>query len=238
MSRPLPYGAEPGPGGGSDSGSTGPARGQGGPAAPANPDGPVVSLHRPVSPQDGRAPDGIEVPSLLPGTGGSAAPGAALPPALKAAATAAGPPAGKGEEGPRLGASGLPGPAAEAPRRPAVPLRPARIGSGETTIYVECRPDVVVVYPGRKQIGYDSLNHSPQHNPLCQEVRRWIARRQALVAPGEPAPRVGVRFLIHKGGEQTFHRAYPALYTVVPPGNTARYNLQPDDDVARIIAEN
>jgi hypothetical protein len=114
-------------------------------------------------------------------------------------------------------------------------MRPARVSGGDdTVIYVECRPDTVVVYPARKQIGIDSLNHTAPHNPLTQTVNQIIARQKALVRPGMPPARFHVRFLVHPGGELTYHRAYPALETVPVP--KTRYNLMADDSVARIVA--
>src|SRR5207245_2491522 len=89
-------------------------------------------------------------------------------------------------------------------------LRPAKLGgSDETVIYVECRTDVVIVYPARKQIALDSLGHTAPHNPLTQTVNQIIARQQALAKAGGSPARFLIRFLVHPNSELTYHRAYP-----------------------------
>ncbi len=116
-----------------------------------------------------------------------------------------------------------------------VPLRPARLHTDEDTmIYVECRADVVVVYPVRRQIGSESLNHTPLHNPLTQTVNQFIARRQAQARQGGSPARFHIRFLVHPDGERTLHQATHSLETVSVP--KSRYTLMPDDDVQRLIA--
>jgi len=121
----------------------------------------------------------------------------------------------------------------EAPRRPRM-LRPARIhNQGEVTIFVECRRDQVVVYPGEKVMDAETIRQSPPQNPLYLAVYQEIMRRQAVVPRGEKGPRYVIRFLLHRDGEATFHRAYPALETL--PVTKSRYNLMPDDDVQRIV---
>lgn len=116
-----------------------------------------------------------------------------------------------------------------------IPMRPARIsGADETMIFVECRPDIVVVYPSRQQIGIDSLNHTPPHNPLTKAVNQIITQQQARVRAGLAPARFHLRFLVHPGAELSYHRAYPALETVPVP--KSRYALMGDDSVPRIIA--
>jgi hypothetical protein len=46
---------------------------------------------------------------------------------------------------------------------------------------------------------------------FVQAVRQMIARRQALVRPGEPPYRPQVRFLVHPESLRTYFLAYPAL---------------------------
>lgn len=121
----------------------------------------------------------------------------------------------------------------EAPRRPRM-LRPARIhNQGEVTIFIECRRDQVVVYPGEKVLEADTIRQAPPQNPLYVAVYQEIMRRQAVVPRGEKGPRYVIRFLLHRDGEATFHRAYPALESL--PVTKSRYNLMPDDDVQRIV---
>jgi hypothetical protein len=126
-------------------------------------------------------------------------------------------------------------PPTPAPRRRPVILRPARLnGDGESFVFVECRRDVVVVYPGHRRVAIDALNHSPTYNPLFQTIRQQVERRQAQAGPGETA-RVHIRFLIHRDGERTFHLAYPVLEGLAVP--KTRYSLQPEDDVSRIVTQ-
>jgi hypothetical protein len=135
----------------------------------------------------------------------------------------------------RSGSTGFAAPPTPAPQRRPTVLRPARLnGEGDSYVFVECRSDIVVVYPGRRRVGIDSLNHSPAYNPLFQAVRQQVERRQAQARPGETA-RVHIRFLIHHDGERTFHLAYPALESLAVP--KTRYSLQPEDDVTRIVTE-
>ena len=110
-------------------------------------------------------------------------------------------------------------------------------GAGEILIFVECREDLVVVYPSRKRVSVEALSHSPGHNPLLQAIRQQAARRMAAARPGDPAPRLHIRFLVHnRGGNglRTFHMAYPVVEDL--KGEKTRYDLDPLDDVARIVA--
>jgi hypothetical protein len=123
------------------------------------------------------------------------------------------------------------------PRRPVKPvmLRPARVGSdGDYTIFLECRSGEVVIYPSQRHVSIESLNHSQNHNPLLKTVEQMIARRLSTMRPGDPAPRIAIRFLVHADADRTLHCAYPVLESL--PVHKARYNLQPEDDVARIIS--
>ena len=61
-----------------------------------------------------------------------------------------------------------------------------------------------------------------------------IARRQALLRPGEPPYRPEIRFLMRPENLGTFHVAYPALDPLPVPKR--RQNLDPDDDVDAITA--
>jgi hypothetical protein len=123
------------------------------------------------------------------------------------------------------------------PRKPVKPvvLRPARVGSdGEYTIFLECLSDQVVIYPSQRRFSIESLNHSQNHNQLLRTVEQMIARRLSTLRQGDPVPRIYIRFLVHADADRTLHCAYPVLDSL--PVAKVRYNLQPEDDVARIIS--
>ena len=61
-----------------------------------------------------------------------------------------------------------------------------------------------------------------------------IERRQGLVRAGEPPFRPEVHFLLRPENLRTYHLAFPALDTLHVP--KMRQNLQPEDDVAAIVA--
>jgi hypothetical protein len=129
------------------------------------------------------------------------------------------------------------GPAVPEPsdgQRPPRILRPARVGGGESVVFVECKNDVVIIHPTRKRVAVESLNHSPPYNPLVLAVRQQAQRRQAQAQPGDVV-KVQVRFLVHRDGERTFHLAYPALEVLKLP--MTRYSLQNWDDVGRLVTE-
>ncbi len=113
-------------------------------------------------------------------------------------------------------------------------LRPARLSSDDDyVIFIECQTDYVVIYPSRKRVAIESLNHSQAYNPLYKTVEQMIMRRLSTLAPGDKRPHIQVRFLVHRDGERTLHYAYPVLEAM--PVEKVRYNLQPEDDVAKII---
>jgi hypothetical protein len=121
------------------------------------------------------------------------------------------------------------------PNRKPVYLRPARVlGDGDYTVFIECHSEYVVIYPSRRRVSIDALSHSRFHNSLYKAVEQMIARRLSTLRPGEKEPRIQVRFLVHPDGDRSLHLAYPVLETL--PGEKVRYNLQPEDDVARIIS--
>jgi hypothetical protein len=259
LNRPQPFGSGKPPEMGTPGGLGG-APGEG-PALPPSPDGPVVSLHRPVARPAQEASSGIQLPPSLPSFGTPGQPGenAGQPgPTASTSTPAAGQPQGTGQgatgsasgggtpaEGPpekwqpRTGQgilNGSPEANPEERRRP-VALRPARIeGNEEAMLYVECRADQVVFYPSRKVVTFDELTNTPPYNPLTQAVHQLILRQMNLRQPNGPAPRFHIRFLVQPEGLRTFHRAYPALDTISVP--KSRYNLMPDDDVARIVTGN
>jgi hypothetical protein len=61
-----------------------------------------------------------------------------------------------------------------------------------------------------------------------------VDRRQALVRPGDMPFRPQVRYLVHPESIRSYHSTYPILNTLGIP--QTRQNLEPDDDVAAIVA--
>jgi hypothetical protein len=128
-------------------------------------------------------------------------------------------------------------PVADEKPRPERVLRPALLGGeGTHVIFVECQADRIVIYPSRRVVGIDSLNHTPAYNPLFKDVQEMIARRTSNLAPGERRPHLQVRFLVHPDGEQAMHLAYPVLDAL--PVEKVRVSLQPEDKVERMVSGN
>jgi hypothetical protein len=191
---------------------------------------PVGSANTPPSGNASRTggTNQIEIPTLLPGNNGGSPVASATTPGPAAAKAGPGSTSDKGSVGP---GSTDPDDGSRKPRA----LRPARIGGeGESIVFIECKSDVVIVHPTRKQIAVESLNHSPAYNPLVQAVRQQMQRRQALAKTGDPI-KVQVRFLVHRDGERTLHLAYPALEVLKL--SMTRYSLQSWDDVNRLVTE-
>ncbi len=118
--------------------------------------------------------------------------------------------------------------------RPAPSLRPARLsGDRDWLIYVECKPEGVVIYPTQLLVPATALAHPSGSNPLMQSIQQLIDRKQASVRPGDPPYRPEVRFLVHSDAGRTYHLAYPMLDGLAAP-KTAQ-DLTPDDDVRAIV---
>jgi hypothetical protein len=101
-------------------------------------------------------------------------------------------------------------------------------------IFIECRPEAVVLYPSRRPFPLASLAPRPGDNPLLQAVRQMVDRRQAGVRPGDLPYRPEVRFLVRPDSLRAFHAAYPALEALAVP--MRRQNLRPEDDAAAVAA--
>jgi hypothetical protein len=99
-------------------------------------------------------------------------------------------------------------------------------------LFLECRPDTVVLYPPGREYTQAELN-SPG-NVLLATLQDMIARRQALVRPGDLPYRPHLRFLVRPESLRTFHQVYPLLGPLAIP--KSRQNLQPEEDAAAIIA--
>jgi hypothetical protein len=107
-------------------------------------------------------------------------------------------------------------------------------GDRDWVIFLECRPEGIVLYPSRLEFPLKVLPSGPDGNLLLKAVQQMIDRRQATVRPGELPYRPQVRFLVWPEALRTFHLAYPALDGLAVP--KARQNLQPEDDVPTIVA--
>jgi hypothetical protein len=196
---------------------------------------------------------------------GNAGPKTSIPPGVVPSSGAArgtvqpgedGPsPGGSGRGGePRLGAptsesvegSAEPGSGAQSVLRPLPtpgpqPKRPPSLrstrlsGDRDYIIFIECRPDGVVLYPAEKQYPLTALAQTV-NNPLVQGVQQMIERRQSLVRPGELPYRPQVRFLVRPEGLRTYHLTYP-LFDSLPIAKT-RQTLIPEDDVLSIVTGN
>jgi hypothetical protein len=115
------------------------------------------------------------------------------------------------------------------------PLRPARLGGDrDWIIYVECKPEGVVVYPTQTLVPMTALSRPSGSNPLLQTVQQLIDHKQATVRPGETPYRPEVRFLVRPDALRTYHLAYPTLDSLAAP--KAAQDLGPDDDVSAVVA--
>ncbi|HEY7158230.1 MAG TPA: hypothetical protein VH575_30035 [Gemmataceae bacterium] len=118
------------------------------------------------------------------------------------------------------------------PRKPAN-LRPAWVHGGrDWTIYVECLPDGVKLYPSEKTFPLAAIREGA-NNPLVTAIRQMIDRRQSGRRAGEPPYYPQVRLLVRPENVRTFLKVYPALEALPVP--KTRQNLDPDDDVRDIV---
>jgi hypothetical protein len=119
------------------------------------------------------------------------------------------------------------------PSKKPPPKRLASLhGDRDWVIFVECRADSVVLYPTQRTYPLSSL--AGENNPLLEAIRQMIDRRQGLVRPGELPFRPQVRFLVLPENLRSYHLAFPALEALPVP--KTRQNLDPEDDVAAIVA--
>ena len=103
-------------------------------------------------------------------------------------------------------------------RAPAPQRVPDRIyGNRDWLILIECTADSLVISPGGKRILNADLVASKVDNVLFTTVQQMIARRQAMVRPGEPAYRPMIRFLVRPDGLRSYYLAFPALETLQVP---------------------
>jgi hypothetical protein len=123
-----------------------------------------------------------------------------------------------------------PVPPGDTPRRPPQ-ARPFRlVGNRDWFLLVECTRDALVLYPGGRRFSALAVAAEPETARALQEaVRGMIARRQAMVRPGEPPYRPQIRFLVRPDGLRTFYLAYPVLEPMQVP--MTRQNLDAEDEI-------
>jgi hypothetical protein len=223
------------PGGGGDNPGPAPA----GPAANASPGSPGGGTSAP-----GAGPGSAAAAPGASDTAGGQPSASAARPGGAAAPSANGPPAGRGAGGGGDAGSepgDVPGyrPADRWPNLGLPPDRTERratppprrlVGNRDWTILVECTADALVLYPGGKRFPVQGLAQEVAGaRALVQTVRDMIARRQAMVRPGEPPYRPQLRFLVRPDGLRTFYEGYPVLEAVQVP--MTRQNLAADEEI-------
>jgi hypothetical protein len=107
------------------------------------------------------------------------------------------------------------------------PLRAVRLESDEVTVFVECYPEYVVVYPSKKSFGPAAL----RNGSFLTQVKQGLSR--PLLGGG--TPKLQVRFLIRPGGERMLHPAQENLRGLRVP--MTQYQIQPEDDVQKIVTQ-
>jgi hypothetical protein len=90
----------------------------------------------------------------------------------------------------------------------------------------------VVLYPSQRTFPLSTLGGNS--SPLVETVRQMIERRQGLVRPGDLPFRPQLRFLVLPANLRTYHLIFPTFEALPIP--KSRQNLDPDDDVAAIVA--
>jgi hypothetical protein len=112
---------------------------------------------------------------------------------------------------------------------PAKPFIPSvAFSNRDWIIPVECTANAVLLPTARKRFPAESFA-SPTNldHPLAQAVRQMIARRQAMVRPGEPAYRPSICFQIRPDGLRSYYLAYPVLENLGIP--MARQALEAEE---------
>jgi hypothetical protein len=95
---------------------------------------------------------------------------------------------------------------------------------------VECTADALVLYPGGRRFAAQAVASEPDTARALQDaVRGMIARRQAMVRPGEPPYRPQIRFMVRPDGLRTLYLAYPVIEPVQVP--MTRQNLDADEEI-------
>ncbi len=206
-----------------------------GAAAPANGQSgtPLADTRVASVPQDPPSPPSSAVAQTPPPP--ASGPGAPGPPTPGAGSAAAG--GGDGEPGQSLGraeARFAPQPPplpAKGPRRAIIPRPVSLRGDRDWTLFVECSADGVIIHPTSR--AFTLVELMDPSNPLLMCLQEMIARRQALVRPGDLPYRPQVRFLVRPQHMRIYHAVFPCLDALPVP--KSRQNLQPEDDIAAIV---
>ncbi len=109
----------------------------------------------------------------------------------------------------------------------------ALAGQRDWTIFIECRTDAVVLYPGGLRLGLAGV--SPDEGgqeQVVEAVQQMLARRKAMIGSNELF-RPKIRFLVRPDGLRTYYRAFPALEMLGVP--MTRENLEQDEKAPRRI---
>jgi hypothetical protein len=223
-------------------------RQNGGADANARPAGDSNSLSKSALP-DGSAPNGSSLtsssgtpsaPSLIPTFGAPPSENSGQPgnPSRGAGQV----PSSEPEDAePQLGSSsGLSRLGGEREKKagPTTPVR--RYIRRDWNIFVECKADEVIIYPGGSRIPVNSLggHGNTLNQSLLQAIQQMIARRQAMSASSESpqdasASSPQIRFLVRPEGLRTYFLAYPELESLHLP--MSRENLDANEDVLRRV---
>jgi hypothetical protein len=112
-------------------------------------------------------------------------------------------------------------PSSREPRSAPSPL--SRIlGNRDLVIILECTAEGVRL---RNELhSLSSLADATTDHALCQAIEQLIARRQAVVRPGETPYRPTIRFQIRPDGLRSYYMVYPLLERLRIP--MTRENLE------------
>jgi hypothetical protein len=109
------------------------------------------------------------------------------------------------------------------PGKPFVPS--VAFSNRDWIIPVECTANAILLPTARQRFPAESfVSLANLDHPLAKAVRQMIARRQAMVRPGEPAYRPSICFQIRPDGLRSYYLAYPVLENLGIP--MARQELE------------
>ena len=174
-----------------------------------NPGGPLgpITGPPPLPPPNPTRPDQRRDDDQ-PSPGGAS--GSGSPSGIAGGASGGGLPDPDAEDLAPLGRVLVPLPRAPEKNPPSRPMKLAKLsGPVELVMFVECRADGATVHPGGRKFGIAEL--SSANNPLIEELKRQMDRRQALARPGELLPKPHVRYLVWNDGLRSYHAIYPLL---------------------------
>jgi hypothetical protein len=140
------------------------------------------------------------------------------------------------DSGPQFpGSSGLSQLGAPHEKKPATPPVIRRYVRRDWNIFIECKANQIIIYPGGTQIPAASLTDAAisQEQPLLKAIQQMMDKRRAQLASAgttkdDPALSPHIRFLVRPDGLRTYFFAYPELGPLQLP--MTRENLDPDED--------